>query len=225
MAITSVSVRQPIEGLILSNTARAGATGFLKTLALEIARDGVTVNSVQPGSHDTERLQSMHGGDLTAAARAVPTGKVGRAEDFGRVVAFLCSEHALHHRCVRAGRRRRPPGAPVVLRHVVVFQLEGRRPRRRGRDRRRAAHPAGPDPRAPGVPRRRRRGLVPGNHDFAVVADVDDVDGWVTYRDHPAHRRVIDELITPVLETRAAVQYVIAGPLTVEALRLGGAGG
>ena len=94
VAITSVSVRQPIDGLILSNTARAGATGFLKTLALEIARDGVTVNSVQPGSHDTERLRSIHGGDLTAAARAVPTGTVGRAEDFGRVVAFLCSEHA-----------------------------------------------------------------------------------------------------------------------------------
>ena len=55
-------------------------------------------------------------------------------------------------------------------------------------------------------------GLVSGNHDFAVVADVDDVEGWATSRDHPAHRRVIDELITPVLETRAAVQYVIADP-------------
>ena len=77
VAITSVSVRQPIEGLILSNTARAGATGFLKTLALEIARDGVTVNSVQPGSHDTERLRSMHGGDLTAAAVLCPPGRSG----------------------------------------------------------------------------------------------------------------------------------------------------
>jgi 3-oxoacyl-[acyl-carrier protein] reductase len=94
VAITSVSVRQPIEGLILSNTARAGATGFLKTLALEVARDGVTVNSVQPGSHDTDRLRSIHGGDLTEAGRAVPVGTVGRAEDFGAVVAFLCSEHA-----------------------------------------------------------------------------------------------------------------------------------
>ena len=54
----------------------------------------MTVNSVQPGSHDTERLRSIHGGDLTAAARAVPVGTVGRAEDFGAVVAFLCSEHA-----------------------------------------------------------------------------------------------------------------------------------
>jgi 3-oxoacyl-[acyl-carrier protein] reductase len=94
VAITSVSVRQPIPGLILSNTARAGLTGFLKTLALEVAGDGVTVNSAQPGSHATDRLRSMHGGDLTAAAASVPTGVLGRPEDFGAVVAFLCSEQA-----------------------------------------------------------------------------------------------------------------------------------
>jgi 3-oxoacyl-[acyl-carrier protein] reductase len=93
-AITSVSVRQPIPGLILSNTARAGVTGFLKTLALEVAADGVTVNSVQPGSHATERLRSMYGGDLTAVAAAVPTGALGRPEDFGAVAAFLCSDQA-----------------------------------------------------------------------------------------------------------------------------------
>ena len=53
---------------------------------------------------------------------------------------------------------------------------------------------------------------MPGNHDFAVVADVDDVDGWMGYRDHPAHRRVIDELITPAVDTRAAVQYQLPDP-------------
>ena len=94
VSITSVSVRQPIASLILSNTARAGVTGFLKTLALEVAVDGVTVNSVLPGSHDTERLRSMHGGDLSGAASAVPTGHVGDPADFGAVVAFLCSESA-----------------------------------------------------------------------------------------------------------------------------------
>lgn len=94
VAITSVSVRQPIPGLILSNTARAGVTGFLKTLALEVAADGVTVNSVQPGSHATDRLRSMHGGDLTGAAASVPTGALGRPNDFGAVVAFLCSDQA-----------------------------------------------------------------------------------------------------------------------------------
>jgi 3-oxoacyl-[acyl-carrier protein] reductase len=94
VAITSISVRQPIDGLILSNTARAGVTGFLKTLALEVARHGVTVNSVQPGSHSTERLRALHGGDLTAAAASVPTGVLGRPEDLGAVVAFLCSDQA-----------------------------------------------------------------------------------------------------------------------------------
>jgi hypothetical protein len=53
-------------------------------------------------------------------------------------------------------------------------------------------------------------GLVPGNADFAVVADLDDAEAWATYRDHPVHRRVIDELITPVLESRSAVQYLVA---------------
>ncbi len=94
VAITSISVRQPIAGLILSNTARAGATGFLKTLALEVAGDGVTVNSLQPGSHDTDRLRSLYGGDLSGAASATPTGAVGRPQDFGAVAAFLCSDQA-----------------------------------------------------------------------------------------------------------------------------------
>ena len=86
VAITSISVRQPIENLILSNTARAGATGFLKTLAREVARDGVTVNSVQPGLHATDRLLQLHGGDAPE--------HVGRPEDFGAIVAFLCSDQA-----------------------------------------------------------------------------------------------------------------------------------
>jgi 3-oxoacyl-[acyl-carrier protein] reductase len=94
VAITSVSVRQPIGSLILSNTARAGATGFLKTLAREVAGTGVTVNSVQPGLHATDRLRSLYGGDTSAAAEGVPAGVVGEPDDFGSVVAFLCSEHA-----------------------------------------------------------------------------------------------------------------------------------
>jgi 3-oxoacyl-[acyl-carrier protein] reductase len=94
VAITSISVRQPIEMLILSNTARAGATAFLKTLAREVAGDGVTVNSVQPGLHATDRLKQLHGGDTEGAARGIPAGKVGDPADFGAVVAFLCSQHA-----------------------------------------------------------------------------------------------------------------------------------
>src|SRR5918994_3323319 len=57
VAITSVSVRQPMANLILSNTAREGATAFLKTLAREVAEEGITVNSVQPGLHWTKRVQ------------------------------------------------------------------------------------------------------------------------------------------------------------------------
>lgn len=94
VAITSISVREPIDRLILSNTARAGLTGFLKTLAREVAGDGVTVNSLQPGLHATERLRSVYGDDLAAAAASVPTGEVGRPDDFGRVAAFLCSDAA-----------------------------------------------------------------------------------------------------------------------------------
>jgi len=94
VAITSTSVREPIPTLILSNTARAGATGFLKTLATEMAPKGVTVNSVQPGLHATDRLAQLHGGDLSGAANTVPMGRVGDPADFGTVVAFLCSEHA-----------------------------------------------------------------------------------------------------------------------------------
>jgi 3-oxoacyl-[acyl-carrier protein] reductase len=94
VAITSLFVRQPPPGMVLSNTARAGVTGFLKTLALEVVADGVTVNSVQPGSHATDRLRDNWGGDLDAAAAAVPAKELGRPDDFGAVVAFLCSDHA-----------------------------------------------------------------------------------------------------------------------------------
>ena len=93
LAITSISVRQPIGNLILSNTARAGLTGFLKTLATEVAPDGVTVNSLQPGLHATDRLQAL-GADLDQMAQGVPTRTIGDPDDFGRVAAFLCSESA-----------------------------------------------------------------------------------------------------------------------------------
>jgi 3-oxoacyl-[acyl-carrier protein] reductase len=94
VAITSSTVRQPAAELILSNTARAGATAFLKTLASEVAASGVTVNSVQPGLHATPRLVELYGGDPAGAAAAVPAGRLGDADDFGAAVAFLCSTQA-----------------------------------------------------------------------------------------------------------------------------------
>jgi 3-oxoacyl-[acyl-carrier protein] reductase len=93
VAITSIAVRQPIPDLILSNTARAGVTGFLKTVAREVARDGVTVNSLQPGLHRTERLTGLDR-DLDEVARSIPAGALGRPDDFGAVAAFLCSDAA-----------------------------------------------------------------------------------------------------------------------------------
>jgi 3-oxoacyl-[acyl-carrier protein] reductase len=97
VAITSISVREPIAHLILSNTARAGTTAFLKTLAREVAADGVTVNSVLPGLHATPRVEGLAGGDaerLRAMASGIPMGRLGTADEFGHVAAFLCSEHA-----------------------------------------------------------------------------------------------------------------------------------
>jgi len=88
VAITSLSFRQPMPGLSLSNTARAGATAFLKTLALEVADDGITVNTVQPGIHDTPRLDALYTPEQKAGIR------MGDADDFGAVVAFLCGEPA-----------------------------------------------------------------------------------------------------------------------------------
>ncbi len=94
VAITSLAVRQPMATLILSNTARAGATAFLKTLAREVAADGVTVNSIQPGLHATDRLRALYGADVDPAAIGVPAGVFGRPADFGAIVAVLCSDQA-----------------------------------------------------------------------------------------------------------------------------------
>ena len=91
--LSTIAMCQPIPGLILSNTARAGVTGFLKTLAREVAGDGVTVNSLEPGFHDTERVQALHADPSTLAA-SVPVGFIGDAGDFGAVAAFLCSAAA-----------------------------------------------------------------------------------------------------------------------------------
>jgi 3-oxoacyl-[acyl-carrier protein] reductase len=86
VAITSVGVRMPPPNLMASATARAGLTAFLRVLAAEVVGDGVTVNSVQPGLHDTDRVRQLHGD-------AKPD-RIGDPDDFGAVVAFLCSQQA-----------------------------------------------------------------------------------------------------------------------------------
>jgi len=94
VSITSLGVRQPFPQLMASVTARVGLTGFLKVLAREVAKDGVTVNSLQPGFHDTDRVRQLAGDNIESFAQAVPAGFIGSADDFGSVAAFLCSEQA-----------------------------------------------------------------------------------------------------------------------------------
>ena len=94
IAITSISVRQPIPQIALSNTARAGVTGYLKSLAGDVAAMGITVNTVQPGVHATDRIKGVYGSSLEAMATSIPVGFVGDPGDFGEAVAFLASQQA-----------------------------------------------------------------------------------------------------------------------------------
>ncbi len=94
VAITSLAARQPMANLILSNTARAGVTGYLKTVAREVAADGVTVNTVQPGTHLTDRITQLYGATPDVATLDIPAGVIGDPADFGATVAYLCGEQA-----------------------------------------------------------------------------------------------------------------------------------
>jgi 3-oxoacyl-[acyl-carrier protein] reductase len=105
VAITSIAAKQPVENLILSNTARAGVLGFMKSLSQQIAADGITVNTLCPGYHLTERLKSLSSSiaknegvsveDVYARwAASTPMKRIGEPKEFAAVVAFLCSERA-----------------------------------------------------------------------------------------------------------------------------------
>jgi 3-oxoacyl-[acyl-carrier protein] reductase len=97
--VGSSSTREPIDGLNLSNSHRMAAVGLLKTLSREVAADGITVNTVATGRFATDRLLDS-AGSLDAAeegARAeVPAGRLGQPEEYGDLVAFLCSERAAY---------------------------------------------------------------------------------------------------------------------------------
>ncbi|MGH3756749.1 SDR family oxidoreductase [Actinophytocola sp.] len=94
LAISSITVKQPIPELVPSTTARAALTGYLKSTATAYAAHGVTVNSLQAGLHSTDRLVQVYGEHLEMESRAIPAQTLGRPADFGAVAAFLCSEHA-----------------------------------------------------------------------------------------------------------------------------------
>jgi 3-oxoacyl-[acyl-carrier protein] reductase len=97
--VGSNTTREPNPALNLSNVHRMAAVGFLKTLAGEVAADGVTVNTVATGRFATERLASHTGSldDAEAAARTeVPAARLGTPEEYGDLVAFLCSDRAAY---------------------------------------------------------------------------------------------------------------------------------
>jgi 3-oxoacyl-[acyl-carrier protein] reductase len=97
--VGSSSTKQPIPGLTLSNSHRPGLVGFLKTLAREVAADGVTVNDVATGRFATERLAANWGGweeMERGAAKGVPAGRLGHPDEYGDLVAFLSSERAAY---------------------------------------------------------------------------------------------------------------------------------
>jgi 3-oxoacyl-[acyl-carrier protein] reductase len=103
--ITSASVRSPIAQLGLSNSARAGLTGYVAGTSRQVAKHGVNINNLLPGSHDTDRIKSLtettakrEGISFEEAAKARdaanPTGRIGTADEFGATCAFMCSVHA-----------------------------------------------------------------------------------------------------------------------------------
>jgi 3-oxoacyl-[acyl-carrier protein] reductase len=105
LTITSVSVKQPIDNLTLSNSVRTSIAGLTKSLAFELGPEGIRVNSILPGWTNTERVTEImqsraqkQGITAEEAAEAqgaaTPLGRMGRPEEFGNVAVFLCSPAA-----------------------------------------------------------------------------------------------------------------------------------
>jgi len=103
--ITSIAVKQPVENLILSNSLRAGVTGFARTLANEVASDGITVNNILPGYTRTERVEELakmmaEKQGISAAEfkgrweEEIPMKRLGEPREFAALAAFLVSERA-----------------------------------------------------------------------------------------------------------------------------------
>ena len=103
--ITSIAVKQPVENLMLSNSLRAGLTGFARTLANEVAAEGITVNNILPGYTRTERLEDL--ARMMAEKQGIsadefrgkweqeiPMGRLGEPREFAALAAFLVSERA-----------------------------------------------------------------------------------------------------------------------------------
>jgi len=105
VTITSTSVMQPIDHLAVSTSMRSAVTGFMRTLAKELAQFGVTVNCVMPGVIHTGRIEELRKAkasrdgtsleiEMNKTAAGLPTKRLGRPEELADLVAFLCSERA-----------------------------------------------------------------------------------------------------------------------------------
>jgi 3-oxoacyl-[acyl-carrier protein] reductase len=97
VSVSSTVVREPAANLVLSTAHRTGLLATFKTLARQVAGDGVTLNSVLPGRIDTARLEQLMGSKEAVrefAEANVPAGRVGTVEEFAAVATFLCSEQA-----------------------------------------------------------------------------------------------------------------------------------
>jgi 3-oxoacyl-[acyl-carrier protein] reductase len=96
--VSSSAVREPIAAIMLSNVHRSGMLSAFKTLARQLAADGITLNTVLAGRIATDRLIENAGGSLEAAQAAaageVPAGRLGTVEEFAAAAAFLCSARA-----------------------------------------------------------------------------------------------------------------------------------
>jgi 3-oxoacyl-[acyl-carrier protein] reductase len=102
VTITSSAVKEPNDGLLLSNAYRPAVTGWSKTLSQDEARHAITVNCVAPGYIDTERMQRIYAagedpeGDRRRDAEAIPAGRFAEPSEIGDAVAFLCSTRAAY---------------------------------------------------------------------------------------------------------------------------------
>jgi 3-oxoacyl-[acyl-carrier protein] reductase len=97
VALTSSAVKQPIDNLVLSNTFRTGLVAALRSLANEVAPDGITVNAIATGRVETDRTRFLYGdspAQLQAAGADVPIGRLATPEEFAPMVAFLCGAPA-----------------------------------------------------------------------------------------------------------------------------------
>jgi 3-oxoacyl-[acyl-carrier protein] reductase len=93
VSMSSSAVREPTPVLVLSASHRAGLLGALKTIARQVAPDGVTINTLLPGLILTDRTREL-GADRPERLQAIPAGRLGKVEEFGAAAAFLCSEAA-----------------------------------------------------------------------------------------------------------------------------------